>query len=102
GFVQDRLAVVEGELARFRERRRQQSEAARAASERLEALRRQRVDATRGLEEGRERSRRAELEEAEARMRLDAAVETLRREQDCEPEAAMGAECTDLPAGRGR
>jgi chromosome segregation protein len=99
GFVQDRLAIVEGELARFRERRRQQSEAARAASERLEALRRQRVDATRGLEEVRERSRRAELEEAEARMRLEAAVETLRREQDCEPEAAMGAECPELPPG---
>ena len=47
----------------------------------------------------RERSRRAELEEAEARMRLEAAVETLRREQDCEPETAMAAECPELPAG---
>src|SRR5207248_1329018 len=56
-------------------------------------------DATRGLEEVRERSRRAELEEAEARMRLEAAVETLRREQDCEPETAMAAECPELPAG---
>jgi len=98
-FVQDRLAVVESELARVRERRRQQSEAARAASERLESLRRERSDATRGLEEVRERSRRAELEEAEARMRLEAAVETLRREQDCEPETAMAAECPELPAG---
>ena len=71
----------------------------RAASERLEALRHQRSDATRGLEEVRERSRRAELEEAEARMRLEAAVETLRREQDCEPETAMAAECPELPAG---
>jgi chromosome segregation protein len=98
-FVQGRLAVVESELARLRERRRQQSEAARAASERLEALRHQRADATRGLEEVRERSRRAELEEAEARMRLEAAVETLRREQDTEPETAMAAECPELPPG---
>ena len=98
-FVQDRLALVEGELARMRERRRQQSEAARAASERLEGLRRQRAESTRELEEVRERSRRAELEEAESRMRLEAAVETLRRELDCEPEAAIAKECPDLPPG---
>jgi chromosome segregation protein len=98
-FVQSRLTLVEGELARMRERRRQQSEAARVASERLEGLRRERAESTRELEEVRERSRRAELEEAEARMRLEAAVEALRREQDCEPEVAMGAEAPELPAG---
>jgi chromosome segregation protein len=98
-YVQERTAVVEGELARFRERRRQQSEAARAASERLEELRRQRVDATRELEEVRERSRRAELEEAEARMRLEAATESLRREHDCEPERAIATACPEVPPG---
>jgi chromosome segregation protein len=98
-FVLARLAVVESELARVRERRRQQSEAARAASEKLEALRRQRADATRTLEETRERARRAELEEAEARMRLEAAVEALRREQDAEPDTAVAAECPELPPG---
>ncbi|HEV3496441.1 MAG TPA: AAA family ATPase, partial [Actinomycetes bacterium] len=47
----------------------------------------------------RERFRRAELEEAEARMRQEAAVEALRRELDCEPDTAVAAPCPDLPPG---
>ncbi len=51
------------------------------------------------LEEVRERRRRAELDEAETKLRLETAVETLRRDLDCEPEAAMAAECPPLPEG---
>ena len=32
-------------------------------------------------------------------MRLETAVEALRRDLDCEPEAAMAAECPPLPEG---
>jgi chromosome segregation protein len=96
-FVADRLATLEGELAGLRRRRQQQSEAARAAAARLDAVRTERTAAERRLEEVRERARRAELDEAEARMRLEAAVETVRRDFECEPDVAVAAECPELP-----
>ena len=67
--------------------------------ERLETLRRQRADAERRLDEVRERAQRAELDEAEVRLRLETAVETVRRDLECEPEQAVAAECPELPAG---
>ncbi|TML60157.1 MAG: chromosome segregation protein SMC [Actinobacteria bacterium] len=97
--VADRLALLEGELTDLRERRRRQSEAARALATRLDGLRRDRSAAERELEELRERSRRAELEDAEVRMRLEAAVETVRRDFDREPEAAEAAEAPPLAPG---
>jgi chromosome segregation protein len=96
-FVAERLATLEGELAGLRRRRQQQSDAARAAGARLDEVRAERIAAERRLEEVRERARRVELDEAEARMRLEAAVETVRRDFDCEPEAAVAAECPELP-----
>ncbi|HEV3354779.1 MAG TPA: AAA family ATPase, partial [Acidimicrobiales bacterium] len=96
-FVADRLASLEGHLAGLRRRRQQQSEAAAAAASHLDAVRAERSAAERRLEEVRERARRVELEEAEARMRLEAAVETVRRDFDCEPDAAVAAECPELP-----
>jgi chromosome segregation protein len=98
-FVADRLTLIEGELAELRERRRRQSEAQRAAAARLDGLRRERVEAERRLEETRERARRAELDEAEVKLRLEAAVESLRRDLDVEPEAAMAAEPPPLAEG---
>lgn len=91
-LVTDRLTTVEAELAELHERRRRQSEAQRAAAARLDGLRHERADAERRLEETRERARRAELDEAEVKLRLETAVETLRRDLDVEPEAAMAAE----------
>ncbi|HEX4866326.1 MAG TPA: chromosome segregation protein SMC [Acidimicrobiales bacterium] len=106
-LVADRLATVETELAELRERRRRQSEAQRAAATRLDGLRHERQDAERRLEETRERARRAELEEAEVKLRLETAVETLRRDLDVEPEVAMATEPPPLderttPAARVR
>ena len=96
-LVNERLAWVEGHLAELRERRRRQSEAARATQERLDGLRRERADAERRLSEVRERAQRAELEAQELKLRVEAATETLRRDLDCEPEVAMAAECPPLP-----
>jgi chromosome segregation protein len=98
-LVADRLGIVEAELAQLRERRRRQSEAQRAAAARLDELRGQRQDAERRLEETREKARRAELDEAEVKLRLEAAVEALRRDLDLEPEAAMAAEPPELTEG---
>lgn len=98
-MVAERLGLVEQELAALREARRQQHEKVRAAVERLDQLRRERAIAERQLTELRERAQRAEIDEAEVRMRLESAVETLRREFDCEPDAAKQAECPPLPDG---
>jgi chromosome segregation protein len=90
---------VEGELTGLRERRREQSEATREVSQRLDALRKERQAAERDLTELRERVQRAELDEAEVRLRLETAVEGLRRDLDTEPEAAMAVEAPELSEG---
>jgi chromosome segregation protein len=94
--VADRLVVVERELGGLRERRRRQSEATREVAAELDRLRRSRTDAERRLAEVRERQQRLEIDDAETRMRLEAAVEALRRDLDCEPDVAMAAECPPL------
>ena len=96
-FVAARLEVVETELNDLRERRRRQSEATREVSARLDALRKERQTAERSLAELRERQQRVELEDAEIRLRLETAVEALRRDLDCEPDAAMAAPAPELP-----
>ncbi len=98
-LVAQRLTTVETELGQLRERRQRQSEAQRAASMRLDELRHQRVDAERRLEETREKARRAELDEAEVKLRLEAAVEALRRDMDVEPEVAMASEAPEMADG---
>jgi chromosome segregation protein len=100
-LVADRTALVETELADLHERRRRQTEAQREVALQLDGFRRDRVAAERRLEETRERSRRAEIEEAEVKLRLETAVESVRRDLDVEPEAAMAAECPELPADAG-
>jgi chromosome segregation protein len=98
-LVEARRSTVDASLGRLREQRRIEAERARAAGERLEQLRRQRTAAERQLAEVLERAQRAELEEAEARLRLETSVEGVRRDLDTEPEAAMSAELPQLPAG---
>jgi chromosome segregation protein len=90
---------IEALLERLRRRRRAQSEAARAAGRRLDGLRTERADAERRLAELRERAGRLEVEEAEIRLRLEQAVETVRREFDCEPDAAVAADAPEVPDG---
>jgi chromosome segregation protein len=83
----------------LREARRVEVEATRAVSDRLEQLRRQRASAERQLGELRERVNRAEVDDADARVRLEALTETVRRELDCEPEATREAPLPELPPG---
>ena len=84
---------------RLRVRRRLQSESARASGERLDVLRRERQQLEEELAGVRERQQRAEIEEAETRTRLEAAIETLRAEFDCEPAAALDAPKPEVPEG---
>ncbi|HEY6530736.1 MAG TPA: chromosome segregation protein SMC [Acidimicrobiales bacterium] len=98
-LVTDRGAVIEERLGELRERRRRQSEAARAVAVRLDGLRRQRADEEKRLTEQRERLQRAEIDHAEVEMRIEASVEAIRRDLDCEPDVAVAAERPELPDG---
>ncbi len=95
-IVQDRAESIERGLTLLRDERRRQSEAARAATGRLEALRRDRATSEKHLGEVRERQARIDLEQAETRLRLETLVEQIRREFDVEPEATLSAECPPL------
>ncbi|MGD9704001.1 MAG: chromosome segregation protein SMC [Acidimicrobiia bacterium] len=98
-LVDGHRRTVESELARLHEQRRRQSDEVRAVAQRLDELRRARSATERQLDELRERSRRTEIDEAEARMRLEAAVEGVRRDLETEPEVAEAAELPELPEG---
>src|SRR3569623_880297 len=86
-------------MSALRSRRPELDTKATGLSDRSAYLRRRRHDGERRLEEVRERFRRAELDDAEARMRREAAGDTLRRELDCEPDAALAADCPELADG---
>jgi chromosome segregation protein len=96
-LVADRQEDVAAALDRLRAARQAQSQATRDVTDRLDRLRRERAGCERQLSEGRERVSRAELEDAEARVRLETLTESVRRELDCEPEATRAAECPPLP-----
>jgi chromosome segregation protein len=94
-----RLAQVDGVLGRVRDERQAHAARTAALSGRLEELRRRRAATERELGATRERLQRAELEDAETRVRIEAAVDAMRRELDCEPDTALAAECPPLPPG---
>ena len=82
------------------EQRRRQSEEVAGRDGQLDAPRRERADAERRLEEV---ARAAAAAPSSTRprpaLRLEAAVEALRREHDVEPAVAAAAECPPLPEG---
>jgi chromosome segregation protein len=101
--IADRLGSRTGEIEalaeRLRTRRREQSEAAREAGRRLDGLRARRSEAEKRLTDLRERAGKLEVEEAEIRLRLEQAVEQVRRDFDCEPDAAIAAPVPECPEG---
>ena len=98
-LVEAHRGVIEAEHDELAERRRRQSEHVRGLTSSLDAARQARADAERELEATRSRAHRAEIEAAEARTRLEASIETLRRDLDVEPDVAVGAEAPELPEG---
>ncbi len=97
--VAERSTEIEAELTVLRARRQKQSEQARAIAMQLDELRKERSAAERSYNELRELASRSEVAEAEIKLRLEAAVETTRRELDTEPHLAMKAVCPELPEG---
>jgi len=98
-FVADRSTLIQEQLTDLHERRRQQTDAHRALTMRLDGARKARIEAERTLEAARERGRRAELDEAEIRLRLEQATELCRTQLDVEPHDAINAPIPELPDG---
>jgi chromosome segregation protein len=97
-YVAQRAERIEAELVGLRERRRQQSEANREVTSRLDALRAERTAAERSLGEVRERSQRGDRGGRDPTPPGER-VEALRRDLDTEPEAAMAAPAPELVEG---
>jgi chromosome segregation protein len=98
-LVDAHRSVVDAHHGELVERRRRQSQQVLALSTRLDELRAARNASERRLDETRERARRTEIDEAEARLRLESAVEMLRHDFEVEPAAAEAAEAPELPEG---
>ncbi len=91
---------IDAMVTRWRTARRAEAERAAAASDQLHELRTTRAAAEQELLEVRELLQRREIDEAETRMRLEAAVEKLRTEyDDVEPAVALDAPAPEVPAG---
>ena len=98
-WVADALEAVEGQLENLRRRQAEKSEAAAAAVRQIEDLRSQRAQAEARLGQCQERDRSAEIELAEAGVRLESSVDRCRRDLDCEPGEAVATECPPLEPG---
>ncbi|MEY4081560.1 MAG: chromosome partition protein, partial [Actinomycetota bacterium] len=98
-LVDQHRTSTESRLAELHAIRQRQSDEVRAVAARLDQARRDRHAAEQELEIARERSRRVDVEDAEVRMRLEAAVEQVRRELEVEPEVAEAAPMPDVPEG---
>ncbi|MEK7410070.1 MAG: AAA family ATPase, partial [Actinomycetota bacterium] len=98
-LVDRHKTTLDARQATLQEVRRRQSDEVRSISQRLDESRRERANFEQKLEEKRERNRRVEIEEAEVRMRLEAAVDSLRRDQQVEPQVAIETPMPHLPDG---
>lgn len=93
------LTDAEDRLVVLREERKAQSEAQRSVSSALDGLRRERASAEKELAETRERVQRADLDLNEINLRIETAVETMRRDLGISPDEALGSECPELAEG---
>ncbi len=98
-LVEGHRLVIEARHEELLAIRRRQSDEVRGIAARLDGLRRRRSQAEKELDETRERTRRVEIDDAEVKLRLQTAVEALRRDHDIEPDAAEAAELPALPEG---
>src|SRR5690606_26237270 len=98
-LVESHRTVIEVEHDDLVARRRRQSEEVRGLTSSPDTARKARADAERRLDEVRHTSHRSEIDEAEAKLRLETSIETLRRDLDVEPHVAEAAEPPELPEG---
>jgi chromosome segregation ATPase len=97
GVVSQRIAVLDGLQADLDDVRRRQSDEVRSLTAELDTARRSRTETESGLEVARERVQKADLEANEVALRLETAVEALRRDLGVEPKVAEVAEPPEVP-----
>ena len=98
-IVEGHVQALEARQIEVQELRRRQSSEVREISHRLDEARRERSEIEKQLEGQRERNRRVELEESEVKVRLEGAIETLRRDLEVEPQRAIDTPLPELPEG---
>ncbi len=84
---------------RLRERRRRETDAARASASQLDTLRQERAELEKGLLEVRELASRVEIQDAESRVKLETSIEGLRGEFDVEASVALDSPAPEVPEG---
>lgn len=97
--VRSHRALIVVERDALVEERRRQSDEVRDLTTALDDHRTARTAAELVVEETRERLHRADIDEAEARLRLETTVEALRRDLGVEPELAEQSEPPEVPEG---
>jgi len=98
-IVEGHVRTLETQQIELQDLRRRQSSEVREISHRLDEARRERSEIEKQLEGQRERNRRVELEESEVKVRLEGAIETLRRDLEVEPQRAIDTPLPELPEG---
>ena len=96
-LVENHRSQTERRLTELHELRRRQSDEVREITARLDTARKGRHEAEQQLEALRERGRKVDVEEAETRMRLEAAQEMIRRDLEVEPEVAEASPMPEVP-----
>lgn len=99
GVLDDRIADIDRLAQSLQEQRSDRTQATRVAAQGLDSVRVERSAADRELQETMELVTRAEIEEAELRVRLEGAVEAIRLEFDREPQVALDALAPEMPTG---
>ena len=98
-LVHSHQSTIDTEWARLQDIRRRQSDEVRALTQQLDTARRTRTATERQLDETRDRTQRIEIDAAETRLRLEAAVEAVRRDLGIEPEDAEATEAPEMANG---
>ncbi|MFM7892731.1 MAG: chromosome segregation protein SMC, partial [Actinomycetota bacterium] len=91
--------VLNARQRELHEERARQSTEMREISRRLDEARKERQANEKSLEERRELNRRVEIEQGEVRVRLEGAIDTLRRDLEVEPQVAIDTAAPELPDG---
>jgi chromosome segregation protein len=98
-IVSSRSGVVEEQLAAVRQLHRSQTEAARQSAQELDHLRTRRSHAEKRLEEIVELMHRLDVDQTEAKVKLQASLELIRGELESDPEAAAAVQPPELSDG---
>jgi chromosome segregation protein len=97
--VERHRLTVDAEYQSLSAQRLEHSAAVRALNTDLDQHRRDRSQAEKDLEAVRETTRRTELEHTEVKLRLETAIEAVRRDLDVEPDVAIAAPVPEVPEG---